>query len=210
MDVCGKTTLEVTNSPQSFYWTGYGLKLLIKEDSLPEGVEKCTIDIYASIAGDYEFPEGSYPVSPVFWLRCEPRCTRFTQPIIMKVQHCAKPQNSSKLHFVKTFCSQENLPYTFRQLALVGHFVDGSSCNVEDSSYGAIELNSFSGIAIIQQKTREAEKSREKEKTREKEEEEDEREYVAKSYYHTEKISRHNIHVVVTWDDETHLTVSCA
>lgn len=189
VEVCGKTTVEVTNNPQDFYWTGYGFKLQIKGDSLPEGVEKCTIDIYASLAGDYEFPDNSHPVSPVFWLRCEPTCG-FTHPITTKIQHCAKPQNCSKLQFVKALCSQKELPYAFKRLALNGRFVDGRSCEMDDCSYGIIELSSFSGVAVTQEGVGE------------------DREYVAKSYYYTPKAYNYNIHVVVTWDDEAHLTVS--
>ena len=178
VDVCAKTTVEVTNKPQYFYWSGYGLKLRIKEDSLPEDMEKCTIDIYASIAGEYNFPEKSNLVSPVFWLRCEPRWCRFTHPITTEIQHCAKRKDDPNLHFVKALCTQKKMPYNFRQLKVHARF--------DDNSYGAVDLNSFSGVAVAS----------------------DEREYVAKLYYFSSTFLSYTIHLVVTWNVEAHLTVS--
>ena len=65
VEVCGETTVVVTNVPQSYAWAGYGLKLHIPKGSLPVGMEQCTINIKASLAGQYEFPENTHLVSAV-------------------------------------------------------------------------------------------------------------------------------------------------
>ena len=129
----------VTNHPQSYAWAGYGLKLHIPEGCLPAGTEQCTINIKASLAGQYEFPENSYLVSAVFWFHCE---IKFTKKITLEVNHCAESVDCSKLTFVRAVCSQGQLPYTFSIL--------GGDFTVH-SSYGAIELKTFCGIGAINQ-----------------------------------------------------------
>ena len=170
----------VTNSSQSFVWKDYGLTLHIQQDSLPAGVEECVINIKASLAGKYEFPENFHLVSAVFWLRCEPTC-KFSLPVYLEIQHCANPRNISKLCFVKALCSQRSLPYTFKQLP-GGRYYEG---------YGIIHVNSFSGVAVAQQGS-------------------DEREYVARLFYQIQHMHRYYIHLVlvVTWNVKAHLTVS--
>ena len=170
----------VTNGPQSFSWEGYGLKLHIPQGCLPAGVEQCTINIKVSLAGQYEFPENTHPVSAVFWLRCEPRC-KFVVPVSVEIQHCARPENISKLSFVKAVCSQESLPYTFRRQRS-GRFTSSSS-------YGVLELESFSGAGVTQEGS-------------------EDREYIARLFYQCQTIRNYEIHLVVTWNIDAYLTVS--
>ena len=125
---------------QQITWPGYGLRLNIPKGCLPVGMEQCTINIKASLAGQYEFPENSHPVSAVIWLRCEDVQCKFVKPITVEIQHCAE---SPKLNFVRAVCSQKQLPYTFKQL-MGGNFTS-------HSSYGVIELNSFSGVGVTQE-----------------------------------------------------------
>ena len=178
VEVCGEITVVITNSSQSFVWKDFGLKLHIQQDSLPAGVKECVINIKASLAGQYEFPDNLHLVSAVFWLRCEPTC-KFSLPVYLEIQHCANSSNISKLCFVKALCSQRNLPYTFKQLP-GGRYSD---------SYGITQVNSFSGVAITQQGS-------------------EEREYVARLFYQSQNIYTYDIHLVVTWNIEAHLTVS--
>ena len=177
-EVCGETSIVVTNNPQSFIWEGFGLKLHIPKGCLPVDMPQCIIHIQASLAGQYEFPENSHLVSAVFWLRCEPRC-KFIEALTLELDHCAKLEDIDlqKLHFVRALCSQKHLPYAFEKLG--GNF---------NSSGGAIELNSFSGVAITQEGS-------------------EEREYCAMLFY---LIIQHQllIHFVVTWNTKTHLKVS--
>ena len=126
---------------QQITWEGYGLSLHIPKGCLPAGMEQCTINIKASLAGQYEFPENSHLVSAVFWLRCKD-VHKFTRPITVEIQHCAKSENLPNLQIVRAICSQKQLPYTFKQLP-GGNFS-------RHSSYGVIELNSFSGVGVVQ------------------------------------------------------------
>ena len=178
VEVCAETTVVITNSPQKFVWEGYGLRLYIKENSLPKDVKECIVKIQASIAGQYRFPDNHHLVSAIYWLQCEPRCN-FARSISMEIQHCARGENISKLAFVKAHSSRENLFYSF---------IDVGGCFSGDSHYGALELNSFCGMAVAQAES-------------------EERDYVTKLFYE-DQASSFNIEWVVTWNIEAHRTVS--
>ena len=167
---------------QEITWEGFGLKLHIRKGSLPAGMEQCILQIKASLAGQYEFPENSHLVSAIFWLRCE-TVHEFTKPITVEIQHCAKSENVAnlKLNFVRAICSQKQLPYIFKQLP-GGNFTSRSS-------YGVIELNSFSGVGITQEGS-------------------EDREYRSRLFYLKQETICHEIHFVVTWNIAAHLTVS--
>ena len=170
----------VTKSEQSFHWTGYGFKLHIPQDSLPAGVDRCLLHISASIAGQYQFPDNMELVSAVFWVRCEPYC-RFQQLLTAELQHCAKMTSSAKLTFVRALCSQKHLPYTFKTLDGLGSFTD-------QSSYGSLQLDHFSGHAVLGENV--------------------ERLYTASLYYLGSDTHRREINFVISWDDEPHISVS--
>ena len=172
----------VTRDAQSFVWENYGLKLHIPKGCLPAGVDLCKIRIQASIAGQYEFPENSHLVSAVFWFQCEHKCV-FTKPITLEMHHCAKSQSASRLQFVKASCRQKQLPYTFEEISVGGKFNS-------HSSYGVLDLESFSGIGTVQNGS-------------------EEREYCAMLFYVESRVMiGHVIDFVIVWDCETHLNVS--
>ena len=177
------TTMVITAKKESFMLKECGLKLHVSDKCLPMGIYQCKITIMVSIAGQYDFPENCHPVSAIFWLRCEPICT-FVKPVTLEMDHCAKRVNASKLCFVKATCSQKELPYTFRKLK-EGVFN-------RHTSYGVVELHSFSGVGVVQEDSREVE-----------------REYCAMLFYIGKTIPRYEfqIHFVVTWNTKAHLSV---
>ena len=101
------------------------------------------------------------------------------------MDHCAKRANTSKLHFVRASCSQKDLPYTFRKLK-EGVFN-------QHTSYGVVEVRSFSGVSVVQEDSAEIE-----------------REYCAMLFYIGKTVFSHNFQIdfVVTWDTKAHLSVS--
>ena len=180
VEECGETCVIVHSSQgQLVEWNG--LKLHIHAGSLPEGLQQCTIFIKASLAGEYEIPENTSLVSGVFWLRCKPQCI-FIKPIIVEIQHCSTKRDLSKLKIVRAFCNQKSLPYKFKPL--------GGSFNA-DTFYGAIDMKSFSGVGVV--------------------DENPERLYYNQLiYYNNQSQQRHNveIHIVFTWNTNTHINVS--
>ena len=181
VEECGETSVVISSSQgQLVEWNG--LKMHIHEGSLPEGIDQCTIYIKASLAGDYEITENSSLVSAVFWLRCEPQCT-FTKPITVEIQHCSTKQDLSRLKIVRAYCSQKQLPYKFKPL--------GGRFNA-DTSYGATEVTSFSGVGVIAENP------------------------VSKRLYYNQLFylgcdshqHGHDIHIIFTWNTEAHINVS--
>ncbi len=179
VEAVAHTHVIVTNSSKTFVWEGHGFKLHIPQDSLPAGVDQCRLEIMASVAGPYKFPDNLQLVSGVFWLRPHPP-GQFHQLLTVEIQHCAKITGSSKLSFVRALCS-ESLPYTFKQLERRGSFADRAS-------YGSLELSQFSGLAVTGEDV--------------------EREYTASLYYLGSELHSREIHFVVSWNDEIHRTVS--
>ena len=181
VEECGETSVVISSSQgQLVEWNG--LKMHIHEGSLPEGIDQCTIHIKASLAGEYEIPENSSLVSAVFWLRCEPQCT-FTKPITVEIQHCSTKQDLSRLKIIRAYCNQKQLPYKFKPL--------GGRFNA-DTSYGAIEVNSFSGVGVIEENPGA------------------ERMYYSQLFYRSfySHQQTHDIHINFTWNTEPHINVS--
>ena len=179
VEVLAKTSLVVTKSAKYFHWKGFGFNLHIPEGSLPHDLDQCNIDIVVSFAGQYKFPDNYHLVSAVYWLRCDPNC-RFTKPVSIEIQHCSPRKNFAKLCFVRSHCTQKQLPYQFRQTG--GLFT-------EYCSYGSKELRSFSGYSIVQEGS-------------------SNKNYVGKVYYSEKTISSLRIHFALIWNTDVHLNVS--
>ena len=162
------------------------MKLNFKENSLPIGTDQITIYIKASIVGHYNPPESYQQVSPIFWFLCEPIC-KLEKEVIFEMQHCGKPDNNSDLTFARADCSQKDLPYTFKLL-------NGGQFSSK-GPYGTLQLRSFSGIGIFLKRLVGGNKLS--------------RLYFACLYYPiSSDASSREIHVVVTWNTPTHVTVS--
>ena len=168
------------DSPQLFDWERFGLKLHIPKGSLPVGMEQCTINIKASLSGQYKFPDDSNLVSAIFWFHCEPECC-FKRQISIEIQHCAQSANFNNLSFVRASSAQK-LPFIFRHLG--GYFTDRSS-------YGVLQLSTFSGLGVAQRGS-------------------NDRDYCASLFYHGNTERRQEVHFVVTWNVAAHLTVITA
>lgn len=181
--------MRVTNNCQSFYWKGYGLKLYIPSQSLPSHANSCTISIAVSLSGQYKFPAGTQRVSPVFWLKCEPK-TKFIVPLSLEIEHCALLENTANLFMARALCSQEDLPYSFQVL-------DGGIFT-EHSTYGVIQLSQFSCVGVGQKQSKDQPLSTLWR-------------YWSKVYYMAmDQPNDKKIHFVVTWDDDAHQSVSYA
>ena len=175
------TAITISNSSLDWQWEGFGLKIFVDDNTLPPSIKNCHLSIYASLTGHYKFPEDSHLVSAVIWFRSEPLC-RFVKPIKVELQHCACSHNTSKLNFVKALCSQSELPYVFKQ-------VERSSFN-SHSCYGVLQVNSFSGLAIVQKGL-------------------EERNYLANFFYQEERLRPcFQLYFVVTWNNVMHHNVS--
>ena len=182
VDVCGKTAIIISNSSLDWHWEGFGLKLHVDNNTLPPGIKQCYLNISASLTGHYNFPKGDHLVSAVIWFRCEPP-RKFAKSIKVELQHCACSHNTSKLNFVKAVCSQKDLPYAFKRVS--------RSSFSSHSSFGVLEVNSFSGLGIVQNGS-------------------EERNYLANFLYQEERLRPcFQLYFVITWNTLTHHLVSC-
>ena len=144
VEVIGETHFVVPNKGGSFEWKGFGLRLYIPKNSIPASMAEYTINIKASLSGEFQFPEGSDLFSPVFWISVP---CQFLKPVTLEIQHCTLREDESfisDLKFVSARCSQKFLPYTFRPVD------DGVFTS--HSSYASIELTHFSGVGITGKK----------------------------------------------------------
>ena len=175
------TEFTVSTQGINFEWDGYGLKLYVSEGSLPVGVEKCKINVRASLSGQFQLPEDSDLLSAVFWISAP---CNFTKPVTLEIQHCALREDEtvlSDLSFVSAMCSQKDLPYRFKQL-------DGGVFTIH-TSYGSIQLDHFSGIGIAgSSKTP--------------------RSYCAHLYHTMKQIYDWRYYLAITRDLKAHITVS--
>ena len=142
--MAGEVEFSVSTEGGLFQWKGYGLRLHVPKDSLPPGMGECRINIRVSLSGQFQLPEGSDLLSPMFWISAP---CKFTKLVTLEIQHCAVTEDEavlSNLSFVFTKCSQRDLPYRFRQL-VGGVFTT-------NSTYGSIQLNHFSGVGVTGRK----------------------------------------------------------
>ena len=146
-NVIGETRITVSNVGGVFQWQGYGLKIHIPRNSLPNGCEYCTVTITASLTGQFQLdPEDSKLVSPVFWISST---ERFSQPVTIEIQHCAiidDTDSISDLRFVTAKRNQPDLPYKFRSL-------DGGVFTPH-STHGSISLTHFCAQACTSKRSR--------------------------------------------------------
>ena len=175
------TEFTISAQGASFEWEGYGLKLHVPEGSLPHGVGACKINIRVSFSGQFQLPENSDLLSPIFWISAP---SKFAKPVTLEIQHCALREDEaivSDLNFVSTKCSQMDLPYRFKQL-------EGGVFTMH-SSYGSIQLSHFSGVGVAGAK-------------------ETPRLYCAHLYHTMKQMHDWRFYLAITRDLEAHITVS--
>jgi len=171
VEVIGETHFTVPNKGGSFEWKGYGVRLGVPKNSIPASMAECTINIKASLSGEFKFPEDSDLLSPVFWISAP---CQFLKPVTLEIQHCALTEDEtfiSDLKFVSARCSQKFLPYTFRP-------IDDGVFTIH-SSYASIELTHFSGLAVTGKKSTQ-------------------RSYCAHIYYSSEGILNWTFYFIIT------------
>ena len=67
VEVVSEEELVVRNKAIKFHWKDHGFKLRVPENALPEGLPELSINIKASLAGQFKLPEGYELVSAVYW-----------------------------------------------------------------------------------------------------------------------------------------------
>ena len=141
-EIVAETTFTLTPEAQSFEFEGYGFKLHVPEGSLPVKVSETQLNVRVSLSGQFRIPPNCELISAIYWVSSTyPH--KFTKPLVIEIQHCAalsSDEQCEQLTFVRTMCTQKELPYTFTEEGGVFSY---------HSSYGSLSLFHFSGIGVI-------------------------------------------------------------
>ena len=133
----GETVLEVVgDKPQKLEWPGYGFYIEIPEGALPPGVT-ASVAVKVILSGQFQLPENSQLISAIYWVSSS---EVFLKEVAVNIQHCAvinSKEQCSSFRFIIAKCSQEVLPYRFREREGVFN---------PHTQYGAIKLKQFSLI----------------------------------------------------------------
>ena len=140
-EVIAQQTFTITQEAVYLKFEGYGFKLHIPDGSLPEEVSETQLNVEVSLSGQFQLPSNSELLSAIYWVSSP---HKFTKPITVEIQHCASLSNDEQceqLTFVRTICTQKELPYIFEE------HVGGVFSH--HSSYGSVSLSHFSGLGIV-------------------------------------------------------------
>ena len=90
-EVIAEKTVKVTNEEQHIVWEGYGLRLHIPSNSLPEDCSELKINITVSRARDCELPdEDGVFVSAVYSFSHNLGERKLRKKVTLEMQHCAQ------------------------------------------------------------------------------------------------------------------------
>lgn len=178
-----ETRLDVTaeNSPLIYHWKGYGLTLQFPEET------KASLRLKVVSSCNFELPEGTELVSPVYSVSCE---GKVGGPVGVELQHCARAREEGQHSGLKFVVCKAEPPYKFE-------LVEGLFSS--SSSYGRMEVK-FSGkyMAVVrwilgwpdaEQSTADLM-------------------FLAKLYYHQYQQSKATVHVVIVPKVDASNTVS--
>ena len=127
--------MEVTNEEQDIVWEGYGLRLHIPPNSLPEGRSQFTLKMEVGLSGEFELPENGVLVSAVYSFSHNMGSEELHEPVIMEMEHCAS--NLDHLSFIKADAFSRKF-----------EVIQTSTCAYEKGK-GTIKLFHFSSFAIV-------------------------------------------------------------
>ena len=135
--VIAEKTVKVTNEEQPIVWEGYGLRLHIPPNSLPEDCSELQLNITVSGARDCELPdEDGVLVSAVYSFSHNLGKRKLRQKATLEMQHCA--QGSYTLCIVQSDSIVP--PHNF-------HIIQGGKFDSSDR-YASIELDHFCSFGV--------------------------------------------------------------
>ena len=131
-------TVKVTNEEQHIVWEGYGLRLYIPPNSLPEDCSELQLNMTVSRARDCELPdEDGILVSAVYSFSHNLGEWKLRQKATLEMQHCAQ---SSNIPLCIVQSDSIVPPYKFQTL-------QGGKFDSSDR-YASIELDHFCSFGV--------------------------------------------------------------
>ena len=102
------------DKPQKLEWPGYGFYIEVPEGALPPGVT-AIVGVKVILGGQFQFPENRRLISAIYAVTCS---EVFHKEVAVNIQHCAAiktEEQCSSCRFIIAKCTQEVLPYRFRE-----------------------------------------------------------------------------------------------
>ena len=116
-------------------WEGYGLRLHIPHNCLPDDCDHCHLKIAVSLAGSFELPKDGILVSAVYSFTHDLGDRELRNPVTLEMQHCASANVLNDLCVVRA----TNTPYIFEEVP--------GGCFANE--YSVIKLNHFSLLSTF-------------------------------------------------------------
>ena len=180
----------MTQSEQHISWDQFGIKVYAPQDSKPEEIQQCIVHVEVNTMGNHQLPQNTYLVSPVYSIKCIPKC-QFTKSLILEIQHCAKQDNVHKLCFISSTGANRRFDIIDSGDDTADHVY--YSFFPRHCSYGYIELDRFCQFAVAQTQTERGLCKRI---------------YRANIFYEKENARRYKVHFVILWDTNAHNKVN--
>ena len=140
LDVIAKKTVKVINKEQHVVWDGYGLRLHIPSNSLPDDLSQFTLRIEVVQTGNFELPDGDgILVSAIYSFSHDLGDRKVCHPVTVEMQHCAPTTALNNLRIVRAD-EKSVQPWKLQFMT-----VDISNCS---DGYGAFKMHHFCSIAI--------------------------------------------------------------
>ena len=139
VSVISKKTVKVTNEEQHIVWEGYGLRLHIPPNSLPEDCSELQLNMTVSRATVCELlDEDGILVSAVYSFSHNLGERKLRQKATLEMQHCVVSGSYAKLCILQS--EQVTVPHMF-------HATDGGNFNSNDA-YASVELDHFCSFFV--------------------------------------------------------------
>ena len=139
MGVIAEKTMVVTNEELDIDWKGYGLRIHIPSNSLPEDCSQLQLKMTVSRPKDYKLPaEDGILVSAVYSLSHNLGERKLRQQATLEIQHCVKNHTCPQLCM-----AQSNEIFPPSQF----HILEGVRFDSREG-YGSIQLDHFCGFWV--------------------------------------------------------------
>ena len=137
--VIAERTVDITNEKQDIVCEGYGLRLHIPPNSLPEDCTQLTLHMTVSRAMNYKLPaEEGILVSAVYSFSHSLGDRKLRQPVTLQIQHCVASGSLSPLCILQS--DEMSPPYQF-------HILHEGKFDSSDG-YASIEVDHFCSFGV--------------------------------------------------------------
>ena len=102
-NVIAEKTVTVTNEEQCVKWEGYGLRICIPSNALPEHCSEFQLKMEVALSGRFKLPGHGHLVSAIYSFSPSLGKIRLKRPVSLKMQHFASTDilGKNQLHIIR-------------------------------------------------------------------------------------------------------------